>query len=242
MISDFGLCKKLKIGRMSFSRRSGVAGTEGWIAPEMMTEESAKRTTCAVDIFSLGLVYFYVLSKGSQFFFTFFLTGIVSYFFFLFSILIYCTGQHPFGDVLRRQANILGGDYDLTTLLSNVSAHTLIEKMLSIDPLERPPARAILKHPIFWAKEKVLAFFQDVSDRVEKDSTESAVLQSLERAAHDVVRGSWRTHLEDVVMEDLRRHRTYQGRSVRDLLRALRNKVISILFHVELVTELSILL
>lgn len=73
MISDFGLCKKLKIGRMSFSRRSGVAGTEGWIAPEMMTEESAKRTTCAVDIFSLGLVYFYVLSKGSQFLFTIFL-------------------------------------------------------------------------------------------------------------------------------------------------------------------------
>lgn len=196
MISDFGLCKKLKIGRMSFSRRSGVAGTEGWIAPEMMIEENAKRTTCAVDIFSLGLVFFYVLSKG----------------------------KHPFGDVLRRQANILGGDYDLSILLSNVSAHTLIEKMLSTDPLERPPARAILKHPIFWAKEKVLAFFQDVSDRVEKDSTESAVLQSLERAAHDVVRGSWRTHLEDVVMEDLRRHRTYQGRSVRDLLRALRNK------------------
>ncbi|XP_057371090.1 serine/threonine-protein kinase/endoribonuclease IRE1-like [Daphnia carinata] len=196
MISDFGLCKKLKIGRMSFSRRSGVAGTEGWIAPEMMLDENAKRTTCAVDIFSLGLVYFYVLSKG----------------------------QHPFGDVLRRQANILAGEYDLSVLLYNVSAHTLIEKMLSIDPLERPPARAILKHPIFWAKEKVLAFFQDVSDRVEKDSTESAVLQSLERAAHDVVRGSWRTHLEDVVMEDLRRHRTYQGRSVRDLLRALRNK------------------
>ena len=36
MISDFGLCKKLKVGRMSFSRRSGVAGTEGWIAPEML--------------------------------------------------------------------------------------------------------------------------------------------------------------------------------------------------------------
>lgn len=64
MISDFGLCKKLKIGRMSFSRKSGVAGTEGWIAPEMMTDEEMKRTTCAVDVFSLGLVYFYVLSKG----------------------------------------------------------------------------------------------------------------------------------------------------------------------------------
>lgn len=217
MISDFGLCKKLKIGRMSFSRRSGVAGTEGWIAPEMMIEENAKRTTCAVDIFSLGLVFFYVLSKG--------LWPVVVVQSELLNDLILLEGKHPFGDVLRRQANILGGDYDLSILLSNVSAHTLIEKMLSTDPLERPPARAILKHPIFWAKEKVLAFFQDVSDRVEKDSTESAVLQSLERAAHDVVRGSWRTHLEDVVMEDLRRHRTYQGRSVRDLLRALRNKV-----------------
>ena len=36
MISDFGLCKKLAAGRMSFSRRSGAAGTEGWIAPEML--------------------------------------------------------------------------------------------------------------------------------------------------------------------------------------------------------------
>lgn len=39
MISDFGLCKKLAAGRVSFSRRSGVAGTEGWIAPEMLTDE-----------------------------------------------------------------------------------------------------------------------------------------------------------------------------------------------------------
>jgi len=128
--------------------------------------------------------------------------------------------------MLRRQANILSGEYDLCPLLALVTAHTLIEKMLSSDPLERPPARAILKHPVFWAPEKILAFFQDVSDRVEKDTTESAVLQSLERAAHDVVRGSWRIHLEEVVMQDLRRHRTYQGRSVRDLLRALRNKVL----------------
>lgn len=36
MISDFGLCKKLNFGKTSFSRRSGVTGTEGWIAPEML--------------------------------------------------------------------------------------------------------------------------------------------------------------------------------------------------------------
>ena len=97
--------------------------------------------------------------------------------------------------------------------------------MLSTDPLERPPARAILKHPIFWQTDTMLAFFQDVSDRVEKDSSDSAVVQSLERFAHDVVRGNWKLHVEEVVMQDLKRHRTYQSRSVRDLLRALRNKV-----------------
>ena len=47
---------------MSFSRRSGIAGTEGWIAPEMMLGN--RSTTCSVDIFSLGCVYYYVLSKG----------------------------------------------------------------------------------------------------------------------------------------------------------------------------------
>lgn len=36
MISDFGLCKKLQVGKASFSRRSGITGTDGWIAPEML--------------------------------------------------------------------------------------------------------------------------------------------------------------------------------------------------------------
>jgi len=35
MISDFGLCRKLPSGKQSFSK-SGVKGTEGWIAPEML--------------------------------------------------------------------------------------------------------------------------------------------------------------------------------------------------------------
>ena len=76
MISDFGLCKKLQLGRMSFSRRSGITGTDGWIAPEVLNNE---RTTYGVDIFSLGCVYYYVLSNG----------------------------KHPFGNQLTRQANIL---------------------------------------------------------------------------------------------------------------------------------------
>ncbi|XP_014402818.1 PREDICTED: serine/threonine-protein kinase/endoribonuclease IRE2-like, partial [Myotis brandtii] len=36
VLSDFGLCKKLAAGRCSFSLRSGVPGTEGWMAPELL--------------------------------------------------------------------------------------------------------------------------------------------------------------------------------------------------------------
>jgi len=41
LISDFGLCKKITNGRMSFSRRSGgIPGTDGWIAPEVIKNMS----------------------------------------------------------------------------------------------------------------------------------------------------------------------------------------------------------
>ncbi len=38
LISDFGLCKKIPDGRSSFSLRSGIPGTEGWIAPEVLRD------------------------------------------------------------------------------------------------------------------------------------------------------------------------------------------------------------
>lgn len=40
MISDFGLCRKLGFGKASFTAKSGITGTEGWIAPEMFTNNT----------------------------------------------------------------------------------------------------------------------------------------------------------------------------------------------------------
>jgi serine/threonine-protein kinase/endoribonuclease IRE1 len=60
---------------------------------------------------------------------------------------------------------------------------------------------------------------------VEKDDQESVVLQALEERAHCVVRDDWRNVIDSEVAQDLRKYRNYRGTSVRDLLRALRNKV-----------------
>jgi len=196
MISDFGLCKKLKVGRMSFSRRSGVAGTEGWIAPEMLLGH--RSTTTRVDIFSMGCVYYYTLTQG----------------------------RHPFGHPFHRQANILSGHQDLAGLQAE-EQHTqvsLLERMLAAEPVDRPPCTALLRHPVFWGHEKVLAFLQEVSDRVDKEEEGSVVLAAVERHGREVLGGDWHDRLEPAVREDLRKHRSYRGRSVRDLLRAIRNK------------------
>jgi len=196
MISDFGLCKKLAFGRHSFSSRSGI-GTEGWIAPEMLDKES--NITRACDIFSFGCVFYYVISNG----------------------------LHPYGDSFRRQGNIISGQYTLEKLnyLDNeFEARDLLSLMLEVDPVKRPSACSALKHPFFWDKSKQLAFFQDVSDRIEKESETSCVLKALQLNSIAVVRGDWKMHIGEALQEDLRKFRTYQGTQVRDLLRAMRNK------------------
>ncbi|KAK7940337.1 hypothetical protein WMY93_003663 [Mugilogobius chulae] len=200
MISDFGLCKKLAVGRHSFSRRSGVPGTEGWIAPEVLSEDCKDNPTCAVDIFSAGCVFYYVVSQGS----------------------------HPFGKSLQRQANILLGKYSLEHLQidkhEDIIARDLIDQMLSMEPTKRPSAECILKHPFFWSLEKELQFFQDVSDRIEKEPLDGPIVRQLERGGRAVVKSDWREHITVPLQTDLRKFRSYKGGSVRDLLRAMRNK------------------
>ncbi|XP_032242727.1 serine/threonine-protein kinase/endoribonuclease IRE1 [Nematostella vectensis] len=197
MISDFGLCKKLTYGRSSVTCRSGAAGTDGWIAPEMFKENT--RMNRSVDIFSCGCLFYYVLSGG----------------------------LHPFGDTYRRQANIISGECNLDTLPQAecpVVARDIIEMMIDPDPSKRPTAQMALQHPLFWNRQRQLAFFQDVSDRIEKESDDSPLLDALQRDSIRVVRGDWKVHICQALQDDLRRFRTYNGTQLRDLLRALRNK------------------
>lgn len=170
VISDFGLCKKLGPGRASFSKKSGIAGTEGWIAPEML--ENSEKTTKNVDLFSLGCVFYYVLTNG----------------------------RHPFGDSLRRQSNIMSGNYKLDKMMGesandNILATDIINQMIVRQADKRPSAAAVLKHPLFWTKKMQLDFFQDVSDRIEKESVYDLVVVILEENSQKVVKDDWKQHL-----------------------------------------------
>ena len=210
MISDFGLCKKLNHGHQSFSMSSpsGIVGTLGWIAPEIMKNKGSNfKPSFSVDIFSMGCVFYYVFTKGN----------------------------HPFSDPIdpsdkqKRQLNI---EADLASLKhlfdeessENLVAYDIISNMISKEPVTRPSVSRALLHPFFWSLDKKLQYLQDVSDAIEKEDPITPTIRALECNGRTIVCGNWRQNVTLELQNDLRKYRNYDGTSVRDLLRAMRNK------------------
>jgi serine/threonine-protein kinase/endoribonuclease IRE1 len=146
MISDFGLCKKLELDQTSFLPTTVMGGSVGWRAPEILRgdvklDEAAltdggsgsgsssnpptigpsnagsnpggTRLTKSVDIFALGCLFYYTLTSG----------------------------DHPFGDKISREVNILKGSVSLGKLgilgEEGVEVVDLVRGMLAQEPQER---------------------------------------------------------------------------------------------------------
>lgn len=232
LISDFGLCKKLEGEQTSFRATTAqAAGTTGWTAPEIILARRSnydnehgsncssslresvnsdltvdlgnRRLTRAVDIFSLGCVFYYTLTNG----------------------------KHPFGSDTKRDGNVEENMFSLEELddhdvPNNVEAQDLITKMISHDPRDRPEASSVLLHPLFWSFQKKLDFLLKFSDRFEADTREdySELLTLFEKHAPEVVGKDWHLALDKPFVENLGKYRKYHGDRIIDLLRAMRNK------------------
>ncbi|OAX79936.1 IRE protein kinase [Emergomyces africanus] len=233
LISDFGLCKKLEDNQSSFRATTAhAAGTSGWRAPELLVDDDQttsnpanwdnqsadssepavvdpqtnRRATRAIDIFSLGCVFYYVLTRGG----------------------------HPFDKdgKFMREANIVKGYHNLDELQKlgdyAFEADDLIRQMLSLDPRHRPDATTVLLHPFFWSPAERLNFLCDVSDHFEFEPRDppSPDLLCLESVALDVMGldMDFLKLLPKDFKDSLGKQRKYTGSKMLDLLRALRNK------------------
>ncbi|SCU95977.1 LAME_0F14334g1_1 [Lachancea meyersii CBS 8951] len=234
LISDFGLCKRLGPDQSSFHTHQGNAsGTSGWRAPELLEVDHErgeadgfresdfiidssgcstsdlmyqKRLTRAIDIFSMGCIFYYVLSKGG----------------------------HPFGDRYTRDGSILKAQFSLEGIKKSlrdsyavVEATDLLTQMLAHKPSKRPTADQIIKHPLFWTLPKKLEFLLKVSDRfeVERRVPPSELLLKLEAVSERVIPNrDWTVKFDAIFMENLGKYRKYSGERLMDLLRAFRNK------------------
>ncbi|CAL6360462.1 unnamed protein product [Bathycoccus prasinos] len=210
-LADMGVAKKVNlIDGTSFETRAilnnnnggsagggGGDGTAGWQAPERLTNGRQSR---AVDIFALGCVVHFVLTKG----------------------------KHPFGEKFERDSRVLRGDYNVSALNHLPEAKDLVRKCLEANPEDRPSAREVLRHPAWWSREKRTQFLCDVSDRMEledREPGERILLKTLERASKFAISNTdWRTKIDPAMLENLEKYRKYDGRSLRDLLRVIRNK------------------
>lgn len=149
-----------------------------------------------VDIFSLGCVYHYVLFPG----------------------------EHPFGEWFEREANIMNGHLDLQHLKQVPDLLDLLSRMLANDPMHRPSAAQVSAHPFFWSSAKRLDFLVLLSDRLEREPSNSPIMITLESNAATIVGRHWDRKLHSSFLEDLGKYRKYDTSSVRDCLRVIRNK------------------
>ncbi len=120
----------------------------------------------------------------------------------------------------------------------NFTLHRILTRLVF-----RPDTTTILLHPFFWDAGRRLNFLQDASDRFEimcRDPKEPNLL-SLEEGALLVVGNDWRARLDKIFIDNLGKYRKYDGASVQDLMRALRNKVCTLpsLRDSELIVHLS---
>ena len=148
-LSDMGLSKQLSDEQVSY--HTEIKGSLGWQPPEVILSEQdsitdkGKQKTQKVDIFSLGCVFYYILSLG----------------------------HHPFGQRYERERNIINNKFALNQLAKDLTlervkeAQNLIEIMIKCDPKKRPDGKVLMEHIFFWTSDKKLKMIQDLSDKLE---------------------------------------------------------------------------
>lgn len=155
-----------------------------------------KKRTLTVDVFSLGCVFYFTITRG----------------------------EHPFGQWFEREANIAAGKLSLDAVRHEPLVLDLLTWMLAADPLLRPTSDEVCGHPFFWTASSKLNFLVEFSDRMEHEPAESDMVLAVESGAPNVLGSRWDRRLDVLLLEDLGKFRKYDTASVRDLLRVIRNK------------------
>lgn len=168
-------------------------------APALLLKQlrrDRKKRTLTVDVFSLGCVFYFTITRG----------------------------EHPFGQWFEREANIAAGKLSLDAIRHEPLALDLLTWMLAADPLLRPTSNEVCGHPFFWTAASKLNFLVEFSDRMEHEPAESGMVLAVEAGASAVLGSRWDRRLDVLLLEDLGKFRKYDTASVRDLLRVIRNK------------------
>ncbi|CAL8068705.1 unnamed protein product [Orchesella dallaii] len=146
-IIGFGFSKELPVTEFRcVNKKARLRSSDVWTAPEVLNNFRTETVDYVLlfssmvlesDIFSLGCVYYYLLTNGT----------------------------HPFGDLIRGPANILDGRsfVNPTEIKEGFpDYHWLIQLMIAGNISLRPNASSLLATPLFWSNQKVSNFIEDL--------------------------------------------------------------------------------
>ena len=192
---------EVKISDFGFAKQVEVSDSQMSVIPNesvywKVPEMAQGKYTMKSDVYSMGCLIFYIANNG-----------IIS----------------KSNDLI----NFLWNALSLGTSNGVLLKH-LVTVMTVSDPDRRPSFECLSYHPYLWSNQKILNFLVSYADRIKiGDDLSSTIKNNLQENASDVVGSDWLTRLEPIVIQSLAyrssRH-NYDGHSISELLRALRNK------------------
>ena len=216
-ISDMGLAKKLESDSLSLS--TAAHGTVGWQAPELIMarvessgeDSSINRSSGSaegkpgghrvkvskrVDIFSLGCLFYYVLTR-----------------------------KHPFGDRLIRESNIVTNQCQLIGINSEAT-DMVKQMLHPDPKLRPTAAQILEHPYFWDANKRLryLKDASDFFEFEKPNSEVVLRFEAYAERAGVIPNMNWVAQLPEELLSDLNKFRKYNGSKLRDLLRVIRNK------------------
>ncbi|XP_046841759.1 uncharacterized protein LOC124435860 [Xenia sp. Carnegie-2017] len=207
-IADFGLSKDISASSTMMSTLGNAvflaAGSRCWMAPELVSKKSLKHTKES-DIFSLGLVLYYLMSFGEH---PFAPPGI--------DTPVYVIEKNIVDVNLYKQNRL---DYEATNFLL---------ALLNVQPSRRTPAAYINQHPFLWSDHKKIEFLKAVGDQPEAEKPLNHPDSKLEKHLQKTQTGHlmpWDLKVPDLFVEmtNAWKQKKYRKNKVIDLVRFIRN-------------------
>ena len=185
-------------------------GTLGWTSPELRDLQQPRSD--AVDIFSLGCVFYFIL-----------------------------TGGHPFGAISNPeecQQNIMSPEREVSldaltlhyreNISSAIMSKDLIGKMICSKASDRIEDRKIEKHPFLLKKEEIAHFLTTIGEymKEKKDEKIKDFQKRLEENSHMVFDGKWFDRLHPRAKSDLNKFSKKGNDKICCLLKGVRDKIV----------------
>ena len=205
IVANFGICRILAPRKKI--HKSKIRGIDEWRALESIPndddyeqppEEIMVHYKKESDIQTLGMVFYFVLTKG----------------------------KHPFGvfpfDIL---SSIKKGHSDLTGLTEDLEeAKDLIQWMLEHEVNKRPSVEQCLKHPYVIKPEEKFDLLKSVSKEFIYNETESNNSKAVQELNQATFLSSWSTKIDKDVYNHYCNHPSSRyGENGTELLRLIRN-------------------